>query len=85
MKVAQLPAADRAAIAPLLRSNNSALLAESLLDNNPAPILAKHSIRLSAAELERAEHIATLPELLVTPPEEATIRRAERGEKRGRR
>jgi len=79
-----LSAAERAAFQPYLRGNRFVLLADSLLADEAAPILARYGIKPQANELARAAHIATLPELVVMPSEDGN-RRAERGEHGGRR
>jgi len=83
-KVALLSLSERAAFSPYLRGSRFALLADSLLNDTPSPMLAKHGIKLDADQLERAAYLATLPEVIVTPPEDGN-RRAERGEKGGKR
>jgi hypothetical protein len=80
--IASLPAPSRALFVPHLRGRAFAALADSLINNNPLPILADHGIALAAPERRKIEYLATLPEVVLTPPEDED-RRAERGEKGG--
>jgi hypothetical protein len=82
--IVSLPASSRAAFTPHLRGTAFATLAQSLIANDPAPILARHGIALARPEQRRIEYLATLPELVVTPPEDGN-RKPMRGERGGRR
>jgi hypothetical protein len=77
--LAALPAPTRALFTPNLRGTAFAALADSLIANDPLPILAAHGIALADPEQRKVAYLATLPELVVTPPEDGD-RRAERGE-----
>jgi hypothetical protein len=79
-----LPASSRAAFTPHLRGTAFVTLAQSLITNEPAPILARHGIALARLEQRKIEYLATLPELVVTPPEDGN-RKPMRGERGGKR
>jgi hypothetical protein len=77
--LAALPAPTRALFIPYLRGAAFAALAHSLIANDPLPILAAYGIALADPEQRKVAYLATLPELVVTPPEDGD-RTAERGE-----
>jgi hypothetical protein len=79
----QVSPAERSGFSPFLRGARFALLANLLINNEHSPILAKYGIKLEAHERKRVEYVASLPELIVTPPEDGN-RKAERGQKGGR-
>ncbi|KAF1914872.1 hypothetical protein BDU57DRAFT_540736 [Ampelomyces quisqualis] len=81
--VAVLPSTDRALFTPYMRGSHFAALAESLLADDPAPILARYGIKLSPTQLRRIEHLKSLPEIVLSPPEDGN-RKPQRGEKGGR-
>jgi hypothetical protein len=79
----QVSPAEQSTFRPFLRGARFALLANLLINNDHSPILAKYGIKLEAHERKRVECLASLPELVVTPPEDGN-RKAERGQKGGR-
>lgn len=83
VKLSSLPPSERTAFAPFLRGANFARLADSLLNDDPAPILAKYGIKLDVKALKQVAYIVSLPSIVVTPPEEGN-RMAQRGEKGGK-
>jgi hypothetical protein len=83
-RLRMLPHDARTALEPYLRASNFAALVESLIANTPLAILAKYDIALDAGELARATYLATLPEVVCTPPEDGN-RAPEPGELGGRR
>jgi hypothetical protein len=78
-----LPHDARQTLAPYLRASHFAELAESLTNNTPLGILTDYDIKLDAAELAHATYLATLPEVICTPPEDGD-RAPEPGERGGR-
>ena len=79
-RLARLSPADHAAFAPFLRGARFVRLADPLLNDTPSPLLVKHGIRLDEDLLERVAYLSSLPDAVVTPPEDGD-RRAERGMK----
>jgi hypothetical protein len=82
-RLRMLPHDARQTLAPYLRASHFAELAESLIANTPPAILANYDIALDAGELAHAEYLATLPEVICTPPEDGD-RAPEPGERGGR-
>ncbi|KAH7077375.1 hypothetical protein FB567DRAFT_552895 [Paraphoma chrysanthemicola] len=80
---AQLPLAERTAFAPFLRGTRFALLANMLINGEHSPVLAKFGIKLEAPERAWVRLLASLPDIIVTPPEDGD-RAPERGQKGGR-
>ncbi|KAH7073072.1 hypothetical protein BKA63DRAFT_516282 [Paraphoma chrysanthemicola] len=83
-RLAQLPLAERTAFTPFLRGTRFALLANMLINGEHSPVLAKFGIKLEEHERACVLFLASLPEIVVTPPEDGD-RAPERGQKGGRR
>jgi hypothetical protein len=79
-KLRTLCPANRSFFTPYLRGTAFASLADSLIAGDAAPLLARFGLALTGAERERAEYLASLPVLLVTPPEDGN-RKPQAGEK----
>lgn len=72
-----LPPNDRSC---LLRGHRFCTLADSIINNDPSPIIAK--LGLSLPRCDRIEYLASLPEVIVNPQDEGD-REALPGERRG--
>ncbi|KAF2033862.1 hypothetical protein EK21DRAFT_108650 [Setomelanomma holmii] len=83
-RLAQLCPANRGALSSYLHGLRFEVLANSLINEEPSPILAKHGIKLETHERKRIEYLASLPEVIVTAPEDGDrkLERGERGAKR---
>jgi hypothetical protein len=75
----QIPLSERSR---LLRGRRFASLADSIANCTASAILENMRIKLPTKVIARMEYLKTLPELIVTPPEDGN-RRPKRGEKGG--